>query len=311
MNTRFLETFIWLAKLKSFRRTAEKLNSSQPAISGRLVALEESLGITLYERGAKPLELTPAGRRILRLCETIVDLTQELRVAALEGENISHPIRIGVSDIVMLTWMPDLLRTLRAEIPDLKLEITTNPSQVLKTELKDDMLDLAFIADRLDEPRFINAPLCTYRLGWLGNPSFFEWADQMDIPDLCKLPIIMPPRTTHNFQLQIEYLKRHDGDYGNEAQAFVAMDCGASPATGLEMVARGVGVMALPIILAKEHIQAGRLAILPVREEFPPWYMYCAYKTPPTAPLIPQVIKIAQAVAKRVAEDDKCNTIWP
>lgn len=52
MNIRFLETFIWVAQLRSFKAAAGKLHLTQAAISGRIAALENDLGELLFERAA-------------------------------------------------------------------------------------------------------------------------------------------------------------------------------------------------------------------------------------------------------------------
>jgi len=63
MNIRFLETFIWIARLGSFRAAANKQHLTQAAVSGRIAALEaEFQKKTLFERGHRDLRLTPAGR---------------------------------------------------------------------------------------------------------------------------------------------------------------------------------------------------------------------------------------------------------
>ena len=53
MNVRFLETFVWLAQLRNFRMTAEKLHTTQAAVSSRIATLEQDFGVRLFDRGAR------------------------------------------------------------------------------------------------------------------------------------------------------------------------------------------------------------------------------------------------------------------
>ncbi|MBL8647256.1 MAG: LysR family transcriptional regulator, partial [Sphingosinicella sp.] len=193
MNTRFLETFLWLARLKSFSRTAEKLHASQPAVSGRIVALEELLGVTLYERHVKGFELTPAGRRILDRCEQIVQLSRELKSVASEDNVLGRPLRIGASDAISLSWMPDLVSMLTTTFADYQFDMITDSAPNLSRMLMNDEIDIALIANGIDEPRIVNAPLCNYRIEWLANPRKFKIDKPMNIEQLCGLPMIMPP----------------------------------------------------------------------------------------------------------------------
>ena len=103
MNIKFLETFIWLVRLKSFRATAEKLNTTQPNISSRISSLEDILRTTLYVRGSKEFQLTAAGRRIFDHAEQIVDLylTIQREVASAGGEQAV--LRVGIIEMVTLS----------------------------------------------------------------------------------------------------------------------------------------------------------------------------------------------------------------
>jgi DNA-binding transcriptional LysR family regulator len=100
LNVSFLETFVWLVRLRSFSRTAEMLNATQPAVSNRIGKLELLLNVRLYDRNSRQFVLTPAGRRILRYAEQIVSATASLREVALDDEHIANEIRIGVLETV-------------------------------------------------------------------------------------------------------------------------------------------------------------------------------------------------------------------
>ncbi len=311
MNLRFLETFVWLARLKSFTRTAEKLNASQPAVSGRIVALEEALGVTLYERNAKGFKLTAAGRRILNQCETIVDLSRELRSIASEDDTLGRALRIGASDAISLSWMPDLLEVCRNKYSNYEFDIVTDSAPNLQAALLADELDLAFIANGIDESRIVNAPLCNFRIAWMANPRKFDVRNPLNIEQLCKMPIIMPPPATPGYMWQTEYLKRHNVNYSADAPAPFKISCGQSPATGIQMVVQGFGIMPLPVLLARPWIESGDLQILKVKEPFPPWLMFSSYKSPPTVPILTSLVETAQAVAKAYADRCGGEDFWP
>ncbi|MFD0848974.1 LysR family transcriptional regulator [Sphingosinicella xenopeptidilytica] len=311
MNTRFLETFLWLARLKSFSRTAEKLHASQPAVSGRIVALEELLGVTLYERHVKGFELTPAGRRILDRCEQIVQLSRELKSVASEDNVLGRPLRIGASDAISLSWMPDLVSMLTTTFADYQFDMITDSAPNLSRMLMNDEIDIALIANGIDEPRIVNAPLCNYRIEWLANPRKFKIDKPMNIEQLCELPIIMPPPSTPGYMWQVEYLKRHNPNYSPDDPKTMRISCGYSPGTGIQMVALGFGVMPVPVLLARPWIAAGDLAVIKVKENFPPWAMYASYKTPPTIPIITSLVETAQAVAKAYADRRGGEDFWP
>lgn len=311
MNVRFLETFVWLARLKSFSRTAERLHASQPAVSGRIVALEEMLGTPLYERNGKGFELTPAGRRLLPRAEEIVRLSQELKAVAADGALLGRPFRLGASDAISLSWLPDLVEVLGTKYAELQFDIVTDSAPNLKRALLADALDLAFIANGIDESRIVNAPLCNYRLAWMANPRKFDTRKEINVEQLCALPMILPPPETPGYMWQVEYLKRHNADYSPDSPRAMRISCGYSPGTGVQMVALGYGVMPLPVLLARAWLASHDLAMMKVREPFPPWAMFASYKAPATVPMIPELVETAQAVAKAYADRCGGEDFWP
>ena len=64
MNTRFVEAFLWAARLGSFRAASDRLHITQAAVSNRVASLEEDIGARLFERDARELRLTPVGVRL-------------------------------------------------------------------------------------------------------------------------------------------------------------------------------------------------------------------------------------------------------
>ena len=65
MNTRFVEAFLWSARLGSFRAASDRLHITQAAVANRIASLEEDIGARLFERDAKELRLTAVGTRLL------------------------------------------------------------------------------------------------------------------------------------------------------------------------------------------------------------------------------------------------------
>ena len=79
MNYKRLETFVWVASLGNFRKAAERLHTTQPAISARISGLEAELGVKLFERegGSSPIALTSKGKELLPYVEKILYQTDQ------------------------------------------------------------------------------------------------------------------------------------------------------------------------------------------------------------------------------------------
>ena len=79
MNLRFVEAFYWAVTLSSITRAADKLFVTQSALSSRIAALEEELGVLLLDRRDKQFRLTIAGARFHRHAEKLLNLQREIR----------------------------------------------------------------------------------------------------------------------------------------------------------------------------------------------------------------------------------------
>ena len=79
MNLRFVEAFYWVASLKSVTRAAEKLFLTQSAMSSRIAALEDELGVLLLDRRDKHFRLTVAGTRFLTYAKRMLELQRQLK----------------------------------------------------------------------------------------------------------------------------------------------------------------------------------------------------------------------------------------
>lgn len=105
MNLKFLETFVWVARLKSFRLTADKLFTTQASISSRIAVLEGELGVKLFLRDSRGVSLTPEGLKVLDYAEQMMDTMQALKQSIETRSSKVGRIRIGVMDTVIHTWL--------------------------------------------------------------------------------------------------------------------------------------------------------------------------------------------------------------
>ena len=105
-----LETFLAIAREKSFSRAAERLFRTQPAISLALKRLEEELGETLVDRTTKGGTLTDAGETLLPMAQRMMDLRQEIRdtFGALRGLHQGR-LSIGANESMSIYLLPAVL----------------------------------------------------------------------------------------------------------------------------------------------------------------------------------------------------------
>lgn len=167
MNLRFLETFVWVARLGSFRATASKLHLTQAAVSGRMSALETDLQTKLFVRQGRQMRLSGAGKTLLHHAEVLLKAEQALRLDLSAPAELRGRVRVGVMETIVYTWFGEFLAQLQAHHPNVELEITVESSRRLHGLLKSGLIDVALQTHPVIDKNIRNAPLGKYQMRWL------------------------------------------------------------------------------------------------------------------------------------------------
>lgn len=148
MNLRFVEAYYWVVSLKSVSRAAEKLFITQSAMSSRIAALEEELGVLLLDRRDKQFRLTVAGMRFFQHAQRLLALQREIKgeMGAGGGAQRAVSLRIGAIESVLHSWLIDWVHHMREGNPDFELELTVETTPVLVDQIHRGALDIAFAA---------------------------------------------------------------------------------------------------------------------------------------------------------------------
>jgi DNA-binding transcriptional LysR family regulator len=119
-----LKVFRVVADTLNFRRAADELHLTQPAVTAQVKSLEESLGIALFDRVGRDISLTPAGATLLRYVRQIEAITNDA-VAALApfGGQEGVELSIGASHTIAVYLLPKLLPHLLCEWPKLRIHV--------------------------------------------------------------------------------------------------------------------------------------------------------------------------------------------
>src|SRR5271170_8017316 len=147
MELRHLRYFVAVAEAGSLTVAAQrKLHTSQPSLSRQIHDLEGEVGAQLLTRKARGIELTPAGRVFLDHARSVLS---QVEAAGEAARRITHPAKpcfsIGFLTGHELTWMPEALRILRDELPNIDVMISSQYSPLLADGLSQGKIDAAFL----------------------------------------------------------------------------------------------------------------------------------------------------------------------
>ncbi|WP_342643794.1 LysR family transcriptional regulator [Rhodoligotrophos ferricapiens] len=137
MDLRHLRYFVVLAEQRHFGRAAEILNIAQPPLSQQIRALEEELQVTLFDRSRRPIELTPAGRTLLREARQVLsqfERAQSMTRRAASGH--AGRLIVGITGSAALEFAPPVLAAFSERLPDVDLSLRemSSPAQLIGLE---------------------------------------------------------------------------------------------------------------------------------------------------------------------------------
>lgn len=149
MELRQLNTFRTVASTLNFSRAAEVLNYVPSNVTMQMKALEEELGVRLFDRLGKQLVLTTAGKRFLSHVEGVLNQLDEARSVVHDNENLSGTLTISANEVLCAYRLPVVFQLLRSRHPGVRLIFRSVPNQELKQSLFEGTADVVFM---LDEP---------------------------------------------------------------------------------------------------------------------------------------------------------------
>lgn len=296
MNTKFLETFVTLCRLRSFRATARMMHATPATISMRVKALEEGLNVPLIDRSAPIFQLTPKGEGVLARAQTLLDATRALESFARSDAPLAGQLRIGVVDTVVHTWLPNFVQTLCATYPHMEIDLTVDTSVRLSAGLLAHSLDLGIQAQTTNAPGFVSTELPSHPVRWVARRDLIVGSQRDVVSQILDFPIM---------------LHEHGLDpLGSAARTLAPLIDGTdktldqlrvctfpSIALIIQLLRAGYGVAAISSLCVKDQLASGELVVLDVEKQPEPLVLTVARPAQATE-LVVAAANAVQAVSK-------------
>jgi DNA-binding transcriptional LysR family regulator len=145
MEIRQLRSFINVARLLSFNRAARKMNYAQSSVSAQIHALEEELGVNLFDRLGKTIILTEAGERLVQYAEKISALEEETRSELKSDGQPRGSLTIRMPESLGAYRFPPVIKKFVSEYPGVRLNFTACTHEGLQQDLRKGVTDLGFL----------------------------------------------------------------------------------------------------------------------------------------------------------------------
>jgi len=128
LDLKQIEAFVWAADLGSFSKAAVRLNTTQPNISLRIKSLETALNVKLLERDAGSVRLTARGRDLVQHARQTLMAADNMIASMQDNSLINSTLRLGVTEMIVHTWLQPFLKIMKAHFPQLHIELTIDQS---------------------------------------------------------------------------------------------------------------------------------------------------------------------------------------
>lgn len=252
-NLKQLEAFIWVADLGSFRKAADRLNTTQPNISSRISTLEGVLNVTLMERDAGSVRLTSKGQELLVHAREILQKSEALVIAADQTSLYDGTLRLGVTEMIVHTWLRDFLKALKDNYPNIIVELKVDLSVNLKKELFSRSIDLAFQNGPFERLTSGSEDLGSYPWVWVAAPSLgFDSRGKTSLENLIEHSILTHTRDTKAYS-DVEH------HFVSKQKVKPRLVPSSNLASCLHMTVDGLGVATLPAAMVLKELKSGEL----------------------------------------------------
>ena len=261
MELRDLRTFLAVARLLSFHRAAEEVHAAQSTVSARIAALEQDLGLRLFERLGRRVGLTTAGERLRDYAAKLLDLEDEARAWVAGASEARGTLTVRVPESLCAWRMGAVIRSFRERFPHVALSFTACTLEGLEKDLRQGVTDLAFLmAEGVRAGDLVVEALGVERLVLVAAPGHRLAGLKCVGPDDLRGETLVLSKADCSYRKMFEGLLDERGVTRAAGVEF------SSAAALRGCVMGGVGLSLLPELAVRADVAAGKLAVLPWAE---------------------------------------------
>ncbi|MCZ4354044.1 LysR family transcriptional regulator [Roseovarius aestuarii] len=286
MKLQQLEAFVWITRLGSFAAAAERLNITQPTVSQRISELEGQLGVAVFKRVGRRAHLTEQGRGLMPLAEEMMSLRQNILHKVANPTHISGTVRLGVAELVSLTWLPQLIDRVSRLYPGVTLELDIDLTENLWDKLHQGVLDTALLPKIIERPSFETIFLGDTHFAWMGSPSLNVPDRQLEPAEVAQWPVLLLSQHSNLYSIIENWFQ--DGGARMQRRALC---------NNLYSIANlticGLGVSTLPTDLYQGEIERNELTVLQTDPPLPAVGYWAAYRPAESTNLAAIVARLA------------------
>ncbi len=257
LDLRQVRTFVEVARTRSFTKAAAQLYYAQSSVTAQVQALEKELGLPLFNRLGRQVELTETGREFLRHAEKLICMAEQARLSVQKNGSIVGPLVVSAAESLLTYRLPELLQVFQATYPDVQLILHTG-SFCASTAAMEPGVDLAISIDEpIEAPQLLVQKLRKERMvALVAAEHALSSRKGISAAEIAEQQILLTERGC-SYRVLFERTLAQEGGRINKLLEFVSIEALKQCA-----IAR-MGVAVLPELVAARELERGILVALP------------------------------------------------
>lgn len=290
MTFKQLEALYWVAQLGGFSNAANRLYTTQSAISKRIQELEMEFDVALFDRSQRSARLTEKGEQLFQIAKQLLDKRDLAIEEFSRPEIVQRRIRLGVTELTAMTWLPRLVRLIQDTYPKVIIEPDVDLSMGLRDKLLADELDLIVVPDSVQDSRFSSRPIGHVESVWMCSPSLMDTSRPVRVNELAKHRLLVQGDKSGTGIFYDQWFK----SLGIELPSVISSN---NMIALIGMTMAGLGISYLPRHCLSDLTTNGSLAVLRVTPALPKVEYVAMYRGEMRSALLSSVIMLAQNCA--------------
>ncbi|MBN3786631.1 LysR family transcriptional regulator [Burkholderia sp. Ac-20353] len=259
-----MEALYWIVQLGSFEAAATRLNTTQSAISKRIQELERAFDLTVFDRAHRSARLTDKGEELFGHAKELLERRDQIVERISSKEALVRQVRIGVTELTALTWLPRLIAAIQAAYPKVRVEAEVELNATLRDRLAADTIDLIVVPQIHATESFATTSVGEVDNAWMCAAGFAPKRRTITaLADIAQFPLILQGGLSGTGYLYTRFLQEH----GVGMQRILTSN---SLIAQIGLTLSGLGVSYLPKACVAHLVACGALDIVRTRPALPP-----------------------------------------
>ncbi|PAE07271.1 hypothetical protein CHI12_12390 [Terribacillus saccharophilus] len=263
LQINYLKTFAVAAETLNFTKTAQLLDYAQSSVTAQIKALEKEYGVDLFQRLGKRIYLTEAGMKMQSYAKRMLALHEEMRQEFEEEQEEKGTILIGACESQCIYRLPELLRFIRNQYPQVQVILKPVPSSKTSEKmLQEGELDLAFIMERDDQHNGLLEAVSLFqeKIVLISSPSHsLAVHPSNSLAEVMQHPLILTEKGCA-YRTELEQALQNQSLHPENIIEFGSIEAIK------QCVMAGLGLSYLPLMTVEKELQTGELSAVHLDE---------------------------------------------